>query len=184
MQNNIDDDGSPREMTRHSGAIHRIDSDGRCQRLTANEYGISNTMAWTSDGRFLFADTLQDTIFQFRLGPDGRSIGERAVFAGPLGRGLPDGSCLDAEGALWNCRVAGGAAIARFAPDGALIDFIDLPCASPTSATFGGDDLTTLFVTSSSFGMTADERAARPSEGALFAIPLAGRGKREPRFGG
>ena len=184
MQNNINDDGSPRDMTRNSGAIYRIDGEGRCERLTPSEYGISNTMAWTGDGRFLFADTLQDTIFQFEVAPDGKSIGKRAVFAGPLRRGLPDGSCLDADDRLWNCRVAGGAAVARFTAAGLLDELVDLPCSSPTSATFGGADLTTLYVTSSRFGMTSDELALRPWEGGLFAIAGAGRGRAEYRFAG
>lgn len=31
-------------------------------------------------------------------------------------RGLTDGSCVDAEGFIWNCRVAGGGCVVRFAP--------------------------------------------------------------------
>src|SRR3984957_2416630 len=64
MQNNLTADGAPREMDRASGAVYRIDARGGCEQLTDREYGISNTMAWTGDGRFLFADTLQNTIYQ------------------------------------------------------------------------------------------------------------------------
>lgn len=53
MQTNLNPDGSPREMTENAGAIWRIDASGAVTRLTPNEYGITNTMAWTQDGRFL-----------------------------------------------------------------------------------------------------------------------------------
>jgi sugar lactone lactonase YvrE len=92
MQNNLNADGSPREMDRSSGAIYRIDAAGGCMPLTPREYGISNTMAWTNDGRFFFADTLKNSIYEFDLGADGRTLSNRRMFAGPLERGLPDGS--------------------------------------------------------------------------------------------
>ena len=35
-------------------------------------------------------------------------------------RGLPDGSCMDAEGYVGNCRVVGGDCVIRIAPDGTV----------------------------------------------------------------
>ncbi len=182
MQDNLNDDGSPREMNRNSGAVYRIDANGECTALTPREYGVGNTMAWTDDGRFLFADTIKDTIYQFDLGGDGRTLSDRRAFAGPLGRGLPDGSCLDRAGYLWNCRVAGGAAVARFSASGELDRLIDLPCSWPTSCAFGGEGVATLFVTSARFTMTPDHLAANPREGSVFAISGLAEGRLEPLF--
>jgi len=58
MQNNIGGDGQPIAMNQSSGAYYRIWQSGRVEALTAREYGICNTMAWTDDDRFLCADTL------------------------------------------------------------------------------------------------------------------------------
>ena len=182
MQNNLNADGAPREMDRASGAVYRIDTRGECVQLTDCEYGISNTMAWTDDGRFLFADTLKNTIYQFDLAADLRSLSNRRVFFGPFERGLPDGSCLDRQGGLWNCRVVGGSAIARLTPSGQLDRLVDLPCSWPTSCTFGGEDLQTLFVTSARFTMTEEHLARHPQEGNLFAVTGISQGQAEPLF--
>jgi sugar lactone lactonase YvrE len=180
MQNNLEPNGAPKAMTRDSGAIYRIDGNGRVSQLTPREFGIANTMAWTDDGRFLTADTTRNAIYayDFRAGV----LTNKRLFAGPLDRGAPDGSCLDAEGFLWNCRVAGGACVARFRPDGGLNRLVELPCTWPTSCAFGGTDFATLYVTSARFTMTADHIAARPEEGALFAVDVSGRGRPEHRF--
>lgn len=183
MQNNLNRDGSPKEMDRNSGAIYRIDADGTIKRLTPNEYGISNTMAWTEDGQFLFADTIANEIYRFDYDADTYALANRRTIVSGFGRGLPDGSCLDAAGTLWNCRVVGGAAVANFDIDGNILGLIDLPATWPTSCTFGGDDLSTLYVTSARFTMTPEHLAAHPQEGGLFAFDVGVKGRPEPKFG-
>jgi sugar lactone lactonase YvrE len=182
MQSNLTEAGAPKEMTANSGALYRIDPDGDVTQLTAAEYGITNTLAWTTDGRLLTADTLANIIYQFDHASAG-ALSNRRIFAAGLARGYPDGSTLDAEGYLWNCRVAGGACLARYAPDGTLDRLVDLPCSWPTSCTFGGKDLSTLFVTSARFTMTAAHLATNPQEGALFALDLGFKGHPARRFG-
>jgi sugar lactone lactonase YvrE len=183
MQSNLNPDGSPREMDRSSGAVYRIDPSGEIKRLTPNIYGISNTMAWTKDGLFLFADTIANEIYAFDHDISRQVIGNRRTLVSGHPRGLPDGSCLDAEDNLWNCRVVGGASVASFEPNGTLLGEIDLPASWPTSCTFGGVDLATLYVTSARFTMTAEHLARHPAEGGLFAVEGAGRGVAEATFG-
>ena len=67
MQNNLRPDGSPKEMTRDSGALYRVEPDGKVIQLTLREFGITNTMAWTADGRFLTADTARNMIYAYDL---------------------------------------------------------------------------------------------------------------------
>lgn len=182
MQNNLTADGRPKDMDRASGGLYRIDGDGGVTRLAPEAYGITNTMAWTDDGRFITADTLENRLYVYDMAADGMSLSGRKPFAEPLDRGLPDGSCLDARGYLWNCRVVGGSALARFAPDGSLDRIVDLPCSWPTSCTFGGPDLATLYVTSARFTMAPDHLAANPQEGGVFALDVGAAGRPEPRF--
>lgn len=183
MQSNLHADGSPKDMDRNSGAIYRIDPNGQVLQLTPNEYGITNTMSWTRDDRFFFADTLANEIYVFDFDQGRQWIGNRRTIAAGFERGLPDGSCLDENDRLWNCRVGGGAAVAGFDGDGHLFGLIELPASSPTSCTFGGDDLSTLYVTSARFAMSADHLDAHPIEGGLFAVEGCGRGVPEPKFG-
>lgn len=179
MQNNIDAAGEPLAITRASGAFYRLWPSGRRETLTPREFGICNTMAWDSAGRFLCADTLRNSLFAFDLQPDG--IASRRDFGAPFTRGLPDGSALDAEGFLWNCRVGGGCVV-RFAPDGTVDRVVDLPCSAPASCTFGAQDLGTLFVTSARFGLPP-QRRDHPDEGALFAVETGVAGRPEHLFG-
>ncbi len=184
MQNNLEPDGSPKEMSAIQGFSYRIAPDGQVTQLTQQAVGISNTMVWLDDGRFVSADTMANQMHVYRVADDGMQLYDRQNFFGPYERGLPDGSCIDADGYVWNCRVVGGYAVARIAPDGTLDRLIDLPCSWPTSCTFGGSDLSTLYVTSARFTLSAEHLAANPQEGALFAVETGCRGRLPYRFKG
>ncbi len=184
MQTNLNPDGSEKEMTADTGRIYRVGPDAACTLADADHvYGISNTMAWRSDGAFLFADSLADTIYRFDYDAESGSIANRVVYAKAPGRGLPDGSTLDADGYLWNARF-GGSCIIRFAPDGNIDRIVELPVTNPTSCTFGGDDLRTLFVTSARFTLSEQALVSNPREGGLLALDVGVAGTPEPRFAG
>lgn len=183
MRSNLNPDGSPRPMESKNGAVYRIDPSGNVTPLTGPDYGIPNTMAWTADNRFVLADTLENEIYLFDYDPAAPAIGNRRILCAGLVRGLPDGSCLDEKGRLWNCRVGGGAALARIGIDDRAIDFLDLPASWPTSCTFGGGDLATLYVTSARFTMTRDHLDRHPQEGGLYSVMTGARGTVEAKFG-
>ena len=180
MQNNFDVDGRPVPMDRASGAVYRIAPNGEVTQLTPNDFGITNTMAWTDDGRFIIADSLQSTLYAYRLA-NGR-LGERVVFFPPRGQGVPDGSALAADGALWNCRAIDGA-VAEIANDGGLRRCLPVGVSSPTSCAFGGQSMDRLYVTSARFAMSAAHLAANPIEGSLISISPGARGRLPFRFG-
>jgi sugar lactone lactonase YvrE len=141
-------------------------------------------MVWLSDGRFVAADTTKNALYAFDYRGDDLSISNRRDFAIGFPRGFPDGSCRDAEGFVWNCRVAGGACLARFAPDESVDRVVELPCTWPTSCTFGGPNLATLFVTSARFTMTPEHLKMNPQEGGLFALDVGVTGVPEVEFNG
>jgi len=183
MRNNFDASGHPIETVERSGTYYRVDPAGNVRRLTDDVYGITNTLAWTDDGRFLTADTTANQIFSYPYDCAAQALGQRTPFAIPFERGLPDGSCLDAEGYLWNCRVGGGACLVRYAPDGLVDRVVDLPCSWPTSCTFGGENLDTLFVTSARFTMTPEHLQHHPQEGDLWVVNVGVGGRPCHRFG-
>jgi sugar lactone lactonase YvrE len=90
---------------------------------------------------------------------------------------------MDAEGYIWNCRVAGGGCIIRFDPQGDIDRVIELPCTWPTSCAFGGEDLSTLYITSARFTMDPAYLDANPQEGGLFAVSAGVPGLPSRRFG-
>jgi len=65
----------------------------------------------------------------------------------------------------------------RVAPDGSVDTVIEFPVSNVTTCTFGGEDLTTLYVTSASGESQGEELA-----GSLFAIETDVCGQPENRF--
>ncbi|TGQ39469.1 SMP-30/gluconolactonase/LRE family protein [Mesorhizobium sp. M00.F.Ca.ET.216.01.1.1] len=183
MQSNLTETGAPKDIDTKAGRYYRVDASGNTTLLSDDLYGITNGMVWLPGGSFVTADTVDDAIYIYDVSPDMRSISNRRSFCHAFPRGLPDGACMDAEGAVWTCRVVGGACITRTLPDGTLDRVIELPCSWPTSCTFGGPGLATLFITSARFTMTSDHLAANPQEGGLFAIRPGIAGVPEIRFG-
>ena len=66
--------------------------------------------------------------------------GRRGRSSPASGAARPDGSAVDSEGYLWNCRYGGGCVV-RLAPDGAVERVVEMPCGNVTTCTFGGPDL-------------------------------------------
>ena len=177
MRNNVNPDGSSREAGGKDGILHRIDPDAGVT-IHQRDIGISNTLAWSPDRRrFYFGDSLANTIWSYDYDRATGTIQNEAVFFAGFDRGLPDGSTVDAEGYLWNCRYDGGC-IVRLSPEGKIDRVIEMPVRKVTTCTFGGADLKTLFVTTASVDAAPGERLA----GGLFAIQCEVSGQEENRF--
>ncbi len=177
MRNNVNPDGSSREAGGKDGILHRIDTDAGVT-IHKRDIGISNTLAWSPDRRhFYFGDSPANTIWSYDYDCDTGTIQNEAVFFAGFDRGLPDGSTVDAEGYLWNCRYDGGC-IVRISPEGKIDRVIEMPVRKVTTCTFGGAHLKTLFVTTASVDAAPGERLA----GGLFAIQCEVSGQEENRF--
>jgi sugar lactone lactonase YvrE len=182
MQNNLNPDGSGKEMTGSFGALYCLRPDRRITR-EVDGIGLSNTLAWSPNGRtMLFADTMTNIIQRYDVDDDGHVSNPR-VFSDEKLPGHCDGSAIDAQGFLWNARFAAGRLI-RFAPDGKVDSTIELPVTNPTSCAFGGPDLKTLYVTSARHGLSQEQLQANPHEGALLAVHANVEGTPSYRFAG
>jgi sugar lactone lactonase YvrE len=176
MRNNVGPEGEVLPAGGTDGVLLRIDRDGVA--TLRDGIGVSNTLCWSPDRRvFYFADTLANVIWAHDYDVDSGAIGPPRVFFAGFDRGWPDGSAIDAEGYLWNCRFGGGC-IVRIGPDGGVDRVIDLPVTNVTTCTFGGPDLRTAYVTTANAGAPERERLA----GALFAIDSSVAGMPENRF--
>lgn len=177
MRNNVNADGSPGEAGGRDGVLCRLQPDGSVTQWGCN-LGIANTLAWSPDGQqFYFGDTLDNVIWVYNYDLGSGSIGNRRTFLQGHPRGLPDGSCVDAEGYLWNCRFFGGC-IVRVAPDGQIDRVVEMPVQNITTCTFGGTDHKTLYVTTAAIEAPSPDRLA----GGLFAIRTEVEGQPENRF--
>lgn len=150
-----------------TGALYQWDG----QRLQRRDDGyiITNGPCISPDGRtFYHTDTLAKQIYAFDLAPDG-ALSNRRVLIRTAAPGHPDGTAIDAEGTLWVAMFR-GARIDRYAPDGALIGSIAMPCSNITKVAFGGADLRTVFVTTARKGLTVEELSREPLAGSLFRL--------------
>lgn len=81
-----------------------VDPDGGV-RVAADDLLVPNGMVLTPDGETLIvAESFAHRLTAFTVAADG-SLGGRRVFA-DLGEEIPDGICLDADGAVWFASIA------------------------------------------------------------------------------
>ncbi len=165
MRNNVAPDGSHLEVAGNTGSLYRVATNGEVT-VWDTGFGITNTIVWSPDHKtFYCACSLRNIIYAYDYDLSDSTVRNRRVFMAGSDRGLPDGSAIDAEGYLWNCRFY-GSCILRLAPDGVVDRVIEMPVSNITHCAFGGPDLKTLYVTSASIGAPVGERLA----GGLFAI--------------
>jgi L-arabinonolactonase len=145
--------------------------------------GCSNSTAFSPDGGTMyFADSARHEIVAFDYDIEKGKPSNKQHFA-EMDRafGKPDGSCVDAEGGLWNARF-GGSCVQRFRPDGTPDIRVSVAVPNVTSCCFGGAGLNRLFITTAAMGMSEEESAAAPTAGGIFAIDLPIRGLEHGTF--
>jgi sugar lactone lactonase YvrE len=181
-----------RQETDPYGTLWRFDPDGTASRV-ADGFIASNGPSFSPDGRTLYhTRSHEKTIMAYDIDPATGAASNERVFArtDPDG-GIPDGSTVDAEGFLWQTHW-GGSRVTRYAPDGRVDRVLEMPAKIVTSCAFGGEELTTLYVTTASIAFVdgqwvyMDEAgfAADPTLGGIFAVEVGVRGLPEPAFRG
>ncbi len=167
------------------GKLFVVDTDGSV-RILDEGFHLANGIAFSPNAeRLYFTDSLVRKIYCYAYDAATGQASTRKVFATlDRGAGLPDGLAVDAEGFVW-CAEWYGSCITRFDPDGKVERRIPLPAKQISSLTFGGPELTDIFVTSAA---TSEPMPAMPpgydSEigyfgGALFRINAGISGKRD-----
>ena len=166
MQNNFDINGNSIPITRNMGKLYKVDINKQVT-VMEDDLGIPNTFVWSPDNsKFYFTDTLTGTIKSYDFNLQTGTLTNKQNFIN-IDRGLPDGSTIDTDGCLWNCRW-GGSCIVRFTPNGKIDQFIEMPVQNVTNCVFGGSDMKTLFITTAS----NEDDGRTDMDGDLFAINL------------
>jgi sugar lactone lactonase YvrE len=168
-----------------TGSLYRFAPDGAWAKMRS-DIVVPNSLAWSPDNRTMyFADTFRNRIYAYDFDLASGDIRNERVFADADVAGArpirPDGSCVDADGCLWNCDY-GGWRVIRYRPDGRIDREIPLPVGNPTCCCFGGAELDTLYVTSATQRLTPAELAEQPLAGSVFALRPGVQGLPEARF--
>jgi gluconolactonase len=125
--------------------VYRIHPDGEVELLT-KEFARPNGIVFSPDESRLYVNDSQETLVRvYDVDADG-NLSNGRLFAEPTdedARGTTDGMEVDESGNLYT---TGPGGVWIYAPDGTLLDRIDVPGQS-TNLAFGGEARTTLFVT-------------------------------------
>jgi|tagenome__1003787_1003787.scaffolds.fasta_scaffold20710896_2 sugar lactone lactonase YvrE len=156
------------------GVIALVAPDGRARQV-ADDLRFPNGMAMTPDERTLIvAESYGRRLTAFDVRADG-GLEHRRVWAS-LGDGVPDGICLDAEGAIWYADVPNRRCV-RVAEGGEVLGRVDADRGC-FACMLGGADGRTLFVVAAHWrgadAMFAGERTGQVLV-ARAPAPAAGR---------
>lgn len=164
--------------------VIRIDADLGATTIIKG-VSCANSTCFSPDGRTMyFTDTPQQTIRAYEYVPETGALGAMKILTDFADEpGIPDGSCVDAEGGVWNAEWE-GRRVVRIAPDGKIDTVIDVPVWKPTCCAFGGPDMDTLYITTSRLMSSPEQIAAEPASGGLFSVRPGVRGVPDAPFAG
>lgn len=149
---------------------------------------VTNSICWSLDGKTMyFADSPTNQIHSFEYNTESGVVGNKKLLHTKSDPevGVPDGSCVDTEGYLWNAVWRSGAGpgmVQRIHPStGEVVFTVNMPDATSqvTCCCFGGQNYDVLFISSA-----AENRdpVVEPNAGSLYAVKLPFKGKPESRL--
>jgi sugar lactone lactonase YvrE len=164
-------------------ALYRYDPDGSLHTMETG-LTIANGLAWSPDGStFYLTDSAQHKIFAYDYLAETGSIANRRTLIDLSAEAVePDGLTVDIDGNLWSA-LWDGWSVACFAASGQELSRIQLPIPRPTCVTFGGPDLTDLYITSASVGLSQKEIQKCHTAGDLFCLAAVAHGLPTHSFG-
>jgi sugar lactone lactonase YvrE len=147
--------------------VIRVDPDGSA-RVAADELRFPNGTVITPDGRTLIVgESYGGCLTAFDVAIDG-TLSNRRRWA-KLEGAVPDGICLDADGAIWSaCPLTGR--VLRVLEGGAVTDEVRVSRNGAYACMLGGADRRTLFVCTAD---VSDPAQTGNRRGAIEACPVA-----------
>jgi len=154
MYNAFHKGGGPSSGENNAG-LYRIGASpgGGLEEILSYRFRVSNGISFSPDGRTMyFCDTPTRKVFAFSYDPQAQGTNaltnRRLVYSMPSHLpGGPDGAQVDAAGKLW-IALSGAGMVVQVDPETSMTDMVVmLPVSSPTSLTFGGPALDTLYIT-------------------------------------
>jgi sugar lactone lactonase YvrE len=152
-------------QTPGAAKLYRVDTDGSVG-VVLPSVTISNGVQWNAAGDTVYYnDTPAGRVQVFDFDAEAGAFVNGRTFAEVEGPGGVDGMAIDTEGGIW-VALYGGGAVHRYDPSGRLTEVVEVPGATQvTACTFGGEDLRTLYITTSQADIPAD---SQPAAGSVF----------------
>lgn len=117
---------------------------------------LANGMAWSSDHRhFYFSDSTEHAVFKYDYHAESGDLSDRKLLF-QIEDGVPDGMCIDSDDNLWVAVWGGRRIEKRCGRTGCIMDVVEVPAEHVSSCCFGGENMNTLYITSSGNGLTGE----------------------------
>ncbi len=145
---------------------------------------ISNSLCWSPDGGIAYhTDTPTRLINQYLSASSTQppSLKQADLFVATERHAYPDGSCVDAQGFLWNAQW-GASQVVRYAADGTQDLTLPIAASQPTCPTFAGPQLNLLAVTSARADLSPEQRQLEPHAGHVFIFTTPFKGIADQPF--
>jgi sugar lactone lactonase YvrE len=157
------------EHQRGAATLVRLDPTGQVHVLL-EALTLANGMGWSPDGcLFYLVDSAEGTITVYPFEESDGSLGKGRILIHVNPRdGAPDGLAVDQEGCLW-VAMCGGSSVRRYAPDGRLVQQVQVPTPLVTNCAFGGPKLDRLFVTTAATGLS-EKTVRNTGAGDLYVV--------------
>jgi sugar lactone lactonase YvrE len=180
--------------TQRLAALYRLDSRDTVAHKKPPKFDIvqkdatlANGLGWSPDNKTIYwADTVDGLIHAWDWNEESGAMSNKRVFQKfepkPAGwtaentmgvdyKGRPDGCAIDTQGNYY-IAMYDGQRILKFAPSGKLVADIPTPTRCTTMPCFGGDDMKTMFITTSRQMRSVEELKAQPLAGHVFSIQV------------
>ncbi|MCW4457677.1 SMP-30/gluconolactonase/LRE family protein [Microbacterium sp. MPKO10] len=146
------------------GSLH-VWEPGGPPAIAASTLTLPNGIGWSPQNDVIYvADSGQSSVLRGTFDLESGHIG-RLTTLFTVDRGEPDGLCVDADGSLW-IAIWDGHRVEHRAPDGELLDTVDLPVTRPTScALIPGIGLA---ITTARFGLNSETLSEENAAGHLL----------------
>ncbi len=158
------------------GSLYRFHESSGTETVFG-DVTISNGIGWSPDQRTLYyVDSGPGTMSAFDVDGRGEISGRRLLVQLNEEEGVPDGLCVDADGAIW-VAIWGGYQVRRYAPDGELLARVAVSTAQPSCCAIGGANGTTLYITTAREDMSGEVLASEPDAGRLYCVDVGVKGQ-------
>ena len=156
-----------------TGKFYCVRPDGSHLALP-DSYWVTNGPAFDEKNQWIYlVSSKERIILRGKLYSDGHIENLQPWVITKENAGTPDGIAVDSASHLWVTHF-GGARVTRYRPDGSIEREIPVPALNTTKCAFGGEDLSTLYITTAKTGMTEQQLQAFPLSGGLFSIKMDG----------
>ena len=153
------------------GSLYRVDAKTGITRMDTG-FVQPNGLGWSPDGKIMYMiDAIRQTIYAYAFNARMGTLSKRRVFVTyPTNTpNMPVGLAVDMAGGVW-CAVWDAWALHRYLPDGTFDKTVILPVPRPTSCVFGGEDMKTLYITTSRIRVANEILASAPLSGSVLAV--------------